>query len=179
MCSGFESIETCLEVNTYNQSEMLSDIFLGFNRKESIMSQANMVTEELTRPSFGRYYSIKPSFKITTNDKEDQFFLSLNRSLNYVIHIFDPRFYIGFYNPSLPIVKKWVQPDETAGWFHNFILTEVLPTFISWCDSNPKDCFAIKLSKKAQNKRWWVSDIETRQRHWMSFYDTCEKSRQI
>ena len=139
MCSGFESIERCLEVNTYNQSEMLNDIFLGFNRKESIMSQANMVTEELTRPSFGRYYSIKPSFKITTNDKEDQFFLSLNRSLNYVIHIFDPRFYIGFYNPSLPIVKKWVQPDDTAGWFHNFILTEVLPIFISRCDSNTKD----------------------------------------
>ena len=98
-----------------------------------------MVTEELTRPSFGRYYSIKPSFKITTNDKEDQFFLSLNRSLNYVIHIFDPRFYIGFYNPSLPIVKKWVQPDDTAGWFHNFILTEVLQIFISRCDSNTKD----------------------------------------
>ena len=135
MCSGFESIETCLVVNTYNQSELLHDVFLGFTRKKSLTTPNNLVTEELARPSFGRYYTIKPSFKITTDWREHQMFLSLNRSLNYVVHVFDPSYYIGFYNPSLPIVKKWVQPDETAGWFHSLILTEVRPSFSCRCDS--------------------------------------------
>ena len=133
MCSGFESIEKCLIVNTYNQAELLNNIFLGFDRKESLTTPTNLVTEELARPSFGRYYTIKPSFKITTNYREDQMYLSLSRDLNYVIHVFDPRYYLGFYNPYLPIVKKIVQPDDTAGWFHSLIITEVCPKFLlSW-----------------------------------------------
>ena len=125
MCSRFESIEACLEKNTYNQSELLNDIFLGFDRKESLTTPKNMVTEELAMPSFGRYYTLRPSFMITTNYRRDQLYLNLTRELNYVIHIFDPRFYLGFYNPSLPIVKKIIQPDDTAGRFFSLVLTEV------------------------------------------------------
>ena len=125
MCSRFESVEACLEKNTYNQSELLNDIFLGFDRKESLTTPKNMVTEELARPSFGRYYTLRPSFMITTNYRRDQLYLNLTRELNYVIHIFDPRFYLGFYNPSLPIVKKIIQPDDTAGRFFSLVLTEV------------------------------------------------------
>ena len=125
MCSGFESIEDCLEENTYNQSELLNDIFLGFENKDSLTKPVNMVSEELARPSFGRYYTLRPSFLMTTNHRSDQLFLVLTRDLNYVLHVFDPNFYLGFYNPSLPIVKRIVQPDDTAGTVYSLVVTEV------------------------------------------------------
>ena len=136
MCSGFESVEDCLEENTYNQSELLNNIFLGFDKKESLTKPINMVTEELARPSFGRYYTLRPSFTITTNYRSDQLILELSRDLNYVIHVFDPHFYLGFYNPSLPMEKRIIQPDDTAGRFYSLVVTEVGATFITEVASN-------------------------------------------
>ena len=68
---------------------------------------------------------LRPSFKIGTNDKSDQIFLELSRDLNYVIHVYDPHFYLGFFNPSIPMIREMIKPDDTVGNYHNLILTEV------------------------------------------------------
>ena len=111
--------------NTYNQSDILIDIFLGYTRKMSLMGGANIVTEEMMRPLFGRYYVLRPSFKIGTDFKSDQIYLVLFRHLNYVIHVYDPHFYLGFFNPSIPVMKEIVKPDVTVGKYYTLILTEV------------------------------------------------------
>ena len=67
----------------------------------------------------------RPSFKIGTNFKSDQIFLALSRHLNYVIHVYDPLFYFGFFNPSIPMVRETIVPDDTVGKYYNLILTEV------------------------------------------------------
>ena len=64
--------EDYLTKNTYNQSEALIDIFLGFERKMSLLDRENMVFEELTRPSLGRYYVFRPSFTIALLVKAHQ-----------------------------------------------------------------------------------------------------------
>ena len=111
--------------NTYNQSEAIIDIFLGFTRQKPLLSTENIVTEEVTRPLFGRYYVFRPSFKIGTDYKSDEIFLVLSRDLHYVIHVYDPHFYLGFFNPSIPTIKEIVEPDDTVGKYYNLILTEV------------------------------------------------------
>ena len=118
-----------LTKKTFNQSEAIIDIFRGYTRKMSILNQKHIVTEELTRPSFGRYYVVKPTFRIGTNDDLDQIFIVLFRNLQYIIYVHDPRFYLGFYNPSIPMIRKIIVPDDTVGKYYNLILTEV------------KDCF--------------------------------------
>ena len=111
--------------NTYNQSEAIIDIFLGFTRQKPLLSTENIVTEEVTRPLFGRYYVFRPSFKIGTDYKSDEIFLVLSRELHYVIHVYDPHFYLGFFNPNIPMLREIVEHDDTVGKYYNLILTEV------------------------------------------------------
>ena len=87
MYNGDLPSEDYLTKNTYNRSEALVDVLLGFTRHVSILGEENVVTEEVTRPIFGRYYVFRPSFKIGTDYKSDQIFLVLSRHLNYVIHM--------------------------------------------------------------------------------------------
>ena len=119
-----------LTKKTFNQSEAIADIFLGYTRKMSILNQTDIFTEEVTRPSFGRYYVFKPTFRIGTNDKTDQIFVALFRHLNFIIHVYDPHFYLGFYNPSLPMIREIIKPDDTVGNYYNLVLTEVRYIYI-------------------------------------------------
>ena len=126
MYNGDLPSEDFLTKITYNQSEALIDIFLGFTRKMSLLgTDENIVTEEVTRPTYGRYYVFRPSFEIGTDYKSDQLFLVLSRHLNYIIHVYDPHFYLGFFNPTIPIIREMVEHDGTAGEYYNLILTEV------------------------------------------------------
>ena len=88
-------------------------------------NQTDILREEVTRPSFGRYYVFKPTFKIGTNYESDQIFLALFRHLHYIIHVYDPNFYLGFNNPSLPMIREMIEPDDTVGNYYNLVLTEV------------------------------------------------------
>ena len=126
MYNGDLPSEDYLTKNTYNRSEALVDIFLGFTKHVSLLgTEEDVVTEEVTRPLFGRYYVFRPSFKIGTNYKSDQIFLVLSRDLNYVIHVYDPHFYLGFFNPYIPMIREIVEQDDTVGKYYNLILTEV------------------------------------------------------
>ena len=125
MYQGDLPCEDFLTKNSYNQSDALINILLGFTRRMSLLGEENIMTEELTRPSFGRYYVFRPSFTIGTDYKLDQIYLVLFRHLNYVIQVYDPRFYLGFFNPSIPMFREIVKPDDTVGNYHVLVLTEV------------------------------------------------------
>ena len=128
-CSSFTSIDKCLVEKTYNQSELLEDVLLGFEKKKSLTKPINLITEELTKPAYGRYYTLRPSFLMTTDDRTNELLLELKRNLStYYIHVFDPRFYLGFSNPSIPMVSKKIKPDETLGIYYSLVVTEVSVT---------------------------------------------------
>ena len=57
MYAGDLPCDDYLTKHTYNQSNALLDIFLGYIRKRSLLGdKENIVTEEMLRPSIGRYY---------------------------------------------------------------------------------------------------------------------------
>ena len=128
MQAMYESDLPCddyLTKHTYNQSEAIIDIFLGFTRKLSLLGDnENIVTEKMATPSIGRYYVFRPFFKIGS-DNSDQIFVALSRHLNYIIHVYDPHFYLGYFNPSIPMIRETIVPDDTAGKYYNLVLTEV------------------------------------------------------
>ena len=125
MYSGDLPSEDFLTKITYNQSEALIDIFLGLTRQKSLLGTENIVTEEMVRPLYGRFYVFRPSFKIGTDYKSDQIFFVLSQNLNYEIQVYDPHFYPGFSNPSIPIINEKVEHDGTVGKYYNLILTKV------------------------------------------------------
>merc|ERR1711974_92354 len=114
MYNGNLSSEDYLTKNTYNQSEAIIDVFLGLTRQMSLLGTENSVTEEMVKPLYGCYYVFRPSFKIGTDYHSDEIFLVLSRHLNYVIHVYDPQFYLGFFNPTIPTIKELVDYDGTA-----------------------------------------------------------------
>ena len=125
MYRGDLSCDDYLTQNTFNKSDVLVNIFLGFTRKKSLLDEKNIVTEEMTTPSIGRYYVFRPSFKIGTNYHSDQIFLVLSQQLNYIVQVYDPHFYLGFFNPSLPMIRETLETDGTAGNYYSLMLTEV------------------------------------------------------
>ena len=125
MYNGDLPIEDSFIKKMYNQSEAISDIFLGFTRQRSLLSTENIVTEEMVRPLFGRFYVFRPSFKIGTDYKSDQIFFVLSQNLNYEIQVYDPHFYLGFSNPTIPTIREIEEHDGTVGKYYNLILTEV------------------------------------------------------
>ena len=125
MYNGDLPSEDYLTKNTCNQSEALFDIFLGLTRQMSLLDNENIVTEEMVRPLYGRYYVVRPSFKIGTDYKWNQIFLVLSQNLNYWIDVYDPHFYLGFFNPTIPTIGERVEHDGTVGKYYNLILTEV------------------------------------------------------
>ena len=57
MYAGDLPCDDYLTKHTYNQSEAIIDIFLGYTRKLSLLGdKENIVTEEMTTPPIGRYY---------------------------------------------------------------------------------------------------------------------------
>ena len=57
--SDLPCCDNYLTKKTFNQSDALDDIFLGYTRKMSILNQTDNLREEVTRPSYGRYYVFK------------------------------------------------------------------------------------------------------------------------
>ena len=107
----------------------MDGVLLGFEKKKSLTKPINLITEELTKPAYGRYYTLRPSFLMTTDDRTDELLLELKRNLStYYIQVFDPRFYLGFSNPCIPMVSKKINPDETLGIYYSLVVTEVRMT---------------------------------------------------
>ena len=66
ICDGDLPCDDYLTKHTFNQSEALIDIFLGYTRKLSLLdNNETIVTEEMLTPSIGRYYVFRQGSKMS------------------------------------------------------------------------------------------------------------------
>ena len=100
------NISSCIEEKTYSKSETLNDVIVGYSKRQSLLDQDSLVTEDFTLTAHGRYDTIHINQKIGQDYSLYQMFVSLFNS-NYTIWIHDPHFFIINYNPfSLPTLTK-------------------------------------------------------------------------
>ena len=176
--------QKCLEQKTYNQSESLNDVILGFQNKESLLDQDSLVIEDFTNVWTGRYYTLNISRKLGQNDNLDQLFISLY-STKYRIWIHDPNFFIINENPSsLPALMKIVEPNKTSSHYYCLTLTEVeeldLPE--DPCNTDPdynfqacvRESLSSQVGCRTKWDRWSHKDIplctEIEQFRYLSLY---------
>ena len=116
----------CIEANTYNLSEFLKGVLLGFGKNEAISLDQNVVSEDFTSVKFGRQYTLNLPLKIGPDYLEDQVILLL--APRFVrIYLHDPNFFIFNQNPAGPPANR-VQFDGKVNGRHLFRtlgLTEV------------------------------------------------------
>ena len=142
-CFNFEeSVEECIKANTYNQSETLSDVILGFTRQKSFSGAKNVFTEDYIGAT--RHYTFKLNLTIGTDGSQDQLFLVLFPEHVYTIFIFDPEYYLYSTNPvALPTIMTQFDTRTTLSQYYRLDMTEVNELNIPEdpCDAEPETNF--------------------------------------
>ena len=134
----YNSIEQCIESNTFNQSEIVNDVLLGMIDKKSLQEEdEDLWIEGFTSSREGRYYTMHTSQKMEPNDHKFQLFLLLNYNFKYRISIHDKNFFILTYNVKLPIITFGLNPNESSSHYYNFELTEVEEVDLAEDPCNP------------------------------------------
>ena len=73
-CFSRNLTTSCIEANTYNLSQNLKDIILGYTRKESVSLDRKVLSEDFTSFFAGRHYTLNLPLVIRPDDTLDQFF---------------------------------------------------------------------------------------------------------
>ena len=95
------SIETCIENNSLNNSDLLKGVRSSFGSfgMASLNLTEDMFTEDSTQYWIGRYYTINMSLTIGPDDNQIHFLLSKKINFKLQIFVHDPKFFIFSDNP--------------------------------------------------------------------------------
>ena len=137
-----DSVEECIKANTYNQSQTLNDVILGFIRQKSFSGVKNVFMEDYIGTT--RLNTFKLNLTIGTDGSQDQLFLVLFPKHVYTIFIFDPKYYLYSTNPvALPTIMTQFDTRTTLSQYYRLDMTEVNELNIPEdpCDAEPETNF--------------------------------------
>ena len=107
MCGDAEDIEECIVTKTFNRSEMVKGVLMGYMTRKSLVNENNLWIEDFTSSPKGRCYTLNIPQRIGPNGKEERLFLLLSHDLFYQIFIHDPDYFVMNSNPvGLPTIMK-------------------------------------------------------------------------
>ena len=86
-------IDTCIDANSKNWSEVLKGVVLGFGRQKYLNLTKDLVREDFIQ-LYGKYFSLNLTFKIGPDDLRDQMYILLSPKFVYQILVHDPDFFI-------------------------------------------------------------------------------------
>ena len=151
------SIEDCLERDTFNRSETVRRVIIGWKRKKEINLTQENLREDFTLNYAGRYFTLDLPMKIGPDDNVDQIFLELNTNLTYTVLIHDPEYFLYNENPiALPTTtRRFTAKDRMSNsWLNRLELAEVnqlnLPS--SPCIEDPSYNFQACLRRSIAEK---------------------------
>jgi hypothetical protein len=123
--SKSETIDGCIKENTYNQTEVVKDVLLGYTAQQSLLKDGGLWTEDFTWPWFGRTYTLDIENTIGL-DEERRIIVAVGYDLNYKIFIHDPLYFAINNNPTtFPSIFLPIRPNETKSYYYRLTLTEV------------------------------------------------------
>ena len=133
-CGNASDIQKCILDGTYNRSDVVKYVQIGYNRNESLMDQ-RFWREVFQDPHYGRRFTLNiAGRRITPYYYQDQIYLQLRPGLFYTVYIFDQNFFLMNANRlSFPMTIKHV---TSSGYFWAISVTETFEL------NHPKDpCF--------------------------------------
>ena len=144
------SFERCIDSNTFNSSELLDSVVLGFRRREILNLSEVGLREDFTVLFTGKYYTLNLSLTSTPNFLEDQIILQLPRGNLISVFIHDPHFFLFNSNSDMKsmIMRKFDTGVEQSRYV-NFELIErnELNVPSDPCELNPGYSFHACLRK--------------------------------
>ena len=124
-----ESVEDCIDKNTYSRSSALKDVLWGFNANNSILSDG-LVGEDFTMMWQGKFFSFSAQKTMVADDdgtNGTRLSLVLGFGLTFQIFIHDRDFFEINYKPLFPVILKTIipVPGVNGNHYYNLALTEV------------------------------------------------------
>ena len=93
-CEDFDTVEQCLDSQTFNRSEIIKGALLGYERKLSLMEDEGVWEEDFTYVRFGRSYTFQPNIRIGPEDDKEQLILLLDNKYIFDIFVHEKDFFI-------------------------------------------------------------------------------------
>jgi hypothetical protein len=120
------SIDGCIEEKTYNQTEVVKDVILGYTTKKSLIKDDVPLTEDFTSTWYGRGYTLNIETKIGPDYSTDQLFVAVGYDLNYRMILHDRLYFAVNNNPTaFPSILLNIRPNETKSYYYGLALTEM------------------------------------------------------
>ena len=150
-------IDTCIDANSKNWSEVLKGVIVGYERQKSLNLSKDLVREDFIQ-LFGKYFSLNLTFKIGPDDSRDLTYILLSPGFVYQIIIHDPDFFIYNENPAtIPMTMKYFDTRTVKSHFYRLDLTEMneLDHPGDPCNSSPdynfQECIKESVSSKVSD----------------------------
>ena len=88
------SFEKCIDSKTYNSSELLDSVVLGFTRREILNLVEASLCEDFTVLFTGIYFTLNLSLIATPNFLEEKIIIHLHQGHFISVFIHDPHFFL-------------------------------------------------------------------------------------
>ena len=123
------SIETCIENNSPNSSDLLKGVMKGFPSFGSVPINLTkeMLTEDSTEHNSGRHYVLNLPLTVGPEDR-DPVYLLLSKDIKFPYQIFlhDPKFFIFSDNPiAFPMETRFVKAKSSDSHFYRLNLIQM------------------------------------------------------
>ena len=126
------SIETCIENNSLNSSDILKGVMLGFEgsglHSVSFNLTKEMITEDSTEHWSGRHYVLNLPLTIGPGDEDGQVYLLLSKDIKFPYQIFlhDPKFFIFSDNPiAFPMEVRVFEANSSNSHLYRLNLIQM------------------------------------------------------
>ena len=153
----------CIDKNSFNQSELINDIFLGWNRV-SVLGREDLIVEGFA--AIGRrakYFTVNVGDKIGPDSHKDQLFLELFYNNDCDIYVHDPRFFtLSSIPDALPALKRQILVNKTESHFYTLVMTEIEELDIAQdpCNNDEKYNFQVSfLTCICSANTFWISGL--------------------
>ena len=161
-CGDATDVEECILTKTFNRTEVVHDVLLGYMTRKSLVTDENPWIEDFTRSLQGRCYTLNIPQRIGPDGNKERLFLLLSKELDYQIFIHDPEYFLMNTNPvGLPTIMKKLDPNKSTSHYHRLSATnmEELSTPHDPCDPdesyNFQSCVRQTISAKAGCRTRW------------------------
>ena len=128
-CLQRNDSETCVDNETYKQSDIFNDILLGYRKKLSLMNVTNLWKKDYLRTIEGSIFTFNFLLSVGPNLWNDRLIFELSYALQYRFFIHDPKYFVLTWNNAyFPVTFLDSKPNTTNNFYIKFDLVEVMYT---------------------------------------------------
>ena len=126
-CLQKSDSETCVDNETYGQSDVFNDVLLGYHQRLSLMNLTNLWRKDYLRTPQGSIFTFNFPLSVGPSLYNDRLIFELSYALQYRFYIHDPKYFVITWNDAyIPVTFLDSKLNTTKNFYIKFDLVEVM-----------------------------------------------------